>query len=127
MRIALDTNAYTNLLRGEPAVVAVVAAATHVYLPVIVLGELLAGFACGHRPAENQTTLNRFLESPKVSLLTVDGTTAEVYARFFRQLRQQGTPIPTNDLWIAALTAQHQLQLCSRDQHFDTLPEISRC
>lgn len=127
MNVALDTNAYTDLLSGRLEVVNVVAAASHVYLPVIVLGELKAGFACGRREKENLRSLVRFLSSPKVDLLGVDSATAEHYAQLFFKLRQQGTPIPTNDLWIAALSIQHQLHLCTRDQHFDAIPQLTRC
>lgn len=127
MNIALDTNAYTDLLSGQLDVVKVVATASRVVLPVIVLGELRAGFACGRRETENLASLARFLLSPKVDVLAVDSNTAEYYARLFFDLRQRGTPIPTNDLWIAASSIQHQLRLCTRDQHFDVIPQLMRC
>ncbi|HET6423344.1 MAG TPA: type II toxin-antitoxin system VapC family toxin [Planctomycetaceae bacterium] len=127
MKIALDTNAYTDLLSGQVDVVKVVAAATLVNIPVIVLGELKAGFACGRRENENLSFLTKFLLSPKVKVLAIDAGTAEFYARLFFELRQRGTPIPTNDLWIASLSIQHQLALCTRDLHFDTIPQLMRC
>ena len=61
-----------------------------------------------------------------VRLLVPDEQTTHHYAAVFRQLRQQGTPIPTNDVWIAALVIQHGLVLSSRDAHFDHLPQILR-
>jgi predicted nucleic acid-binding protein len=70
--------------------------------------------------------LTRFLNSPRVRVLYTDEQTTHHYASLFRQLRDQGTPIPTNDLWIAALVIQHDLILCSRDRHFDALPQIAR-
>ncbi len=116
MKIVLDTNAYTDLLSGRAEVVNVVA-----------LGELKAGFACGRRESENLASLARFLMSPKVDVLPVDAATAEHYARLFFALRQRGSPIPTKDLWIVSLSIEHQIPLCTRDQHFDVIPQLNRC
>lgn len=126
MRVALDTNRYTDFARGEPAVRDVLEMASKVFLPFIVLGELRAGFAIGKRGVENERTLRRFLAKRGVELLFADEETTNHYAAVYRQLRRQGTPIPTNDMWIAALVLQHNLVLCDRDQHFDNLPQIPR-
>jgi predicted nucleic acid-binding protein len=91
-----------------------------------VLGELRAGFAIGSQGAENEGLLRRFLLRPGVSILMPDEQTTHHYGSIFRQLRYQGTPIPTNDMWIAAPVLQHGLVLCARDQHFDHLPQIPR-
>jgi predicted nucleic acid-binding protein len=61
-----------------------------------------------------------------VQVLFADDATTHQYAALFRQLRRQGTPIPINDLWIAALVVQHGLALCDRDRHFDRLPQLAR-
>jgi len=124
MRLALDTNRYTDLSRGEAAVVTLVEHAEQVLLPFIVLAELRAGFSVGMRGAENERVLRRFLMKQGVRVLFADEQTIEQYVSLFRQLRRQGTPIPTNDLWIAALVLQHGLVLCARDRHFDHLPQI---
>ena len=71
-------------------------------------------------------TLERFLASPRVGVLYADEATTRSYAGLFAQLRRQGTPIPTNDLWIAALAVQHGLALHSRDAHFDSIPQLLR-
>jgi tRNA(fMet)-specific endonuclease VapC len=92
----------------------------------VVLGELRAGFLGGSRAPENEANLARFLNSPRVEVLLADEETTHHYARLFHQLRRQGTPIPTNDIWIAALVTQHQLYLFARDDHFDHLPQIPR-
>ena len=126
MRLALDTNRYTDLARGEPQVVELAQTAETVFLPFVVVAELRAGFAAGRRGAENERALDRFLGKPDVTILFADDATTRVYASLFRQLRIQGTPIPTNDLWIAALVVQHGLSLCSRDAHFDRLPQVVR-
>jgi tRNA(fMet)-specific endonuclease VapC len=95
-------------------------------VPLIVLGELRAGFLAGSRGTENEAGLARFLNSPRVDVLLADEDTTHHYARLFHQLHRQGTPIPTNDVWIAALVVQHQLYLFARDAHFDHLPQIPR-
>lgn len=126
MRVALDTNRYTDLCRGDEHVVEVVETAEDVYLPFVVVGELRAGFAVGRRGAENERTLQELLLEPGVAVLYADDVTTRQYASLYRQLREQGTPIPTNDIWTAALVLQHSLVLCARDRHFDHLPQIPR-
>ena len=126
MRLALDTNRYVDFCRGEPEVIRNVQLAERIYLPFVVLGELRAGFACGRRAQANERTLIRFLGSSRVRSLYADEQTTHHYASTFKFLREQATPIPTNDIWIAALVIQHQLTLYARDQHFDHLPQVPR-
>jgi tRNA(fMet)-specific endonuclease VapC len=126
VRLALDTNRYTDLCRDTAEVVTLVEHAEAVFLPFVVLAELRAGFAVGTRGAENERVLRRFLMKPGVAVLFADDQTTHHYATLFRQLRRQETPIPTNDLWIAALVLQHDLVLCARDRHFENLPQISQ-
>lgn len=126
MRVALDTNRYVDFARGDAAVLAVLEDADAVYLPLVVLGELRAGFAVGRHGPRNEGALRRFLLRPGVDVLSPDEQTTHHYATLYRQLRQQGTPIPTNDLWIAATVVQHDLVLCARDEHFDRLPQLAR-
>jgi tRNA(fMet)-specific endonuclease VapC len=126
MRLALDTNRYTDLCRGETSVVKMVESAAEVWLPFIVVGELQAGFAVGTQGPRNEAVLRRFLMKPGVATLYADEQTTHHYANVYRQLRKQGTPIPTNDMWIAALVLQHSLVLFARDVHFDALAQITR-
>ena len=126
MRLVLDTNRYTDLCRGESRVVGIVESADAVWLPFIVVGELRAGFAVGRQGPRNEGVLRRFLLKPGVRIIYADEQTTHYYATVYRQLRQQGTPIPTNDMWIAALVLQHSLTLYDRDRHFDALPQIPR-
>jgi len=126
MRLALDTNRYTDLCRGAAEVAHFVEHAEAVFLPFVVLGELRAGFAVGKRGADNERVLRRFLMKPGAAVLFADDQTTHHYAAVYRQLRRQGTPIPINDLWIAALVLQHDLVLCARDRHFDNLPQIAQ-
>ena len=126
MRIALDTNRYVDLCKGVAQTAELVATAEEVFLPFVVLAELRAGFALGRRAAENERVLRLFLLKSGVHVLYPDEQTTHHYATVFRQLRRQGTPIPTNDIWIAALVLQHNLSLHVRDRHFDNLPQIVR-
>ena len=126
MRIALDTNRYVDLCKGVDETVAVLEEAEAVMLPFVVLGELRAGFVHGKRQAENERTLRQFMLKDGVRVLFADDQTTHHCAAVFRQLRKQGTPIPTNDMWLAALVLQHNLALHARDRHFDHLPQIVR-
>ena len=124
VKLALDTNRYTDLCRGLAEVQRIIEEAEAVYLPFIVLGELRAGFALGKYGIENERILLQFLMKPNVGVLFGDHQTTHHYASVYRQLRQQGTPIPTNDMWIAALALQNNLVLFARDRHFDHLPQV---
>lgn len=126
MRIALDTNRYVDFARAIPEAVEPLRRAEEIWLPFVVLAELRAGFLGGGRGGQNEANLVRFLASPRVNVLFADEETTHHYARLFRQLRRQGTPIPTNDIWVAALVVQHGLQLLARHAHFDHLPQIAR-
>lgn len=126
MRLALDTNRYTDLCRGNQPVIDLVERAEEVWLPFIVIGELRAGFAAGSQEPRNEAVLRRFLSKSGVGILYPDEQTTHHYASVYRQLRKQGTPIPTNDMWIAALVLQHSLAFCARDPHFDALAQIVR-
>jgi tRNA(fMet)-specific endonuclease VapC len=126
VRVALDSNRYDDLIKGDEVVADVVELADEVLVPFVVVGELRAGFAAGVRQGDNERLLRRFLLKDGVSILYADDQTTHHYAAAYAQLRRQGTPIPTNDLWIAALVLQHDLVLCSRDRHFDRLAQIPR-
>jgi tRNA(fMet)-specific endonuclease VapC len=126
MRLLLDTNRYTDLCRGEPSVVTTIETADEIWLPFVTLGELRAGFAVGTQGPRNEAVLRQFLLQLGVGILYPDEQTTHHYASVYRQLRKQGTPIPTNDMWIAALALQHSLSLYARDAHFDVLPQLAR-
>jgi len=126
VRIALDTNRYVDLCKGVDETVRLVSTAEAVFLPFVVLAELRAAFVLAKRTAENERVLRRLSLKPGVSVLYPDEQTTHHHAAAYRQLRLQGMPIPTNDLWIAALVLQHNLRLHDRDRHFDHLPQIVR-
>ena len=126
MRLALDTNRYVDFCRGESWTVEQLREAERIYLPFVTLAKLRAGFLCGTKARHNERVLTRFLNSPRVRTLYADDQSTHHYARLFLQLREQATPIPTNDIWIAALSIQHDLPLFARDSHFDHIPQLVR-
>lgn len=126
MRVALDSNRYTDFARGLPEAVDRLRRVERIFVPFVVVAELRAGFLCGTRSEHNERHLTAFLNSPRVEVLLADEATTHQYARLFLQLRKQGTPIPTNDLWIAALAVQHDLMLFARDRHFEHLGQLAR-
>ena len=126
MKIAIDSTRYTDLCRGLPEVVEIVESADEIYVPLIVLAEQRAGFAHGSARDKNERVLTRFLNNPGVFVLAADEQTTFFYADVYACLRKKGRPIPTNDLWIAALTIQHNLVLFDRDTDFDALPQLAR-
>jgi predicted nucleic acid-binding protein len=126
MKIVIDTNRYVDFGHAVPEVTARLRTVDEILVPFVVLAELRAGFACGARPERNERHLTAFLNSPRVEVVFADEATTHQYARLFAQLRREGTPIPTNDIWIAALALQHDAYLFARDGHFDTLPQLAR-
>ncbi len=126
MKLILDTNRYTDLARGDATVVHFLEHADMIYLPFVAIAELRGGFAMGKRGRENETFLRQFILQSNVTSLYPDEQTTVQYAAVYRHLRRQGTPIPTNDIWIAALTLQHGLKLYARDKHFDHIPQLAR-
>ncbi|MEW6221245.1 MAG: type II toxin-antitoxin system VapC family toxin, partial [Thermodesulfobacteriota bacterium] len=114
----------SGLLRGRHEITLVLDAADEVYLPAVVIGELLAGFKRGNAEQRNKEILARFLAVSKVATVALDEETAERYAVILDFLRRQGSPIPTNDLWIAAVAMQHGLVLVTADRHFSSVPQV---
>ena len=126
MRILLDTNRYRDFCYGVPEAVERMRIAELVCIPFVTIAELRAGFLAGTASGPNERILSLFLNRARVRVLWPDEQTTHHYARIFLQLRKSGTPIPTNDIWIAALAIQHDLLLFSRDAHFDRLPQLPR-
>ncbi|MBC8206045.1 MAG: type II toxin-antitoxin system VapC family toxin [Kiritimatiellales bacterium] len=120
----IDTNIYTDLMIGYQSVETVLEEFERILLPVTVLGELLYGFTYGSREAENRMQLERFLSRDFVNLFNVSRPTAEYYALLMTSLRRNGTPLPTNDVWIAAVACSEKIPLISRDKHFLNIPGL---
>ena len=126
MRVAIDTNRLTDLLRGDARLAERLGACDEVWVPLIVLGEIKAGFHGGTQRHRNEALLQHFLAKATVAVLLPGRETAEHYARIFVQLKRAGTPVPDNDLWIAALALEHDLTLITRDRHFARIPQLPR-
>jgi tRNA(fMet)-specific endonuclease VapC len=126
VRVLLDTNWLTDVLRGDQAAAAILEESVEIWIPFVALGEIKSGFLHGSRSGENEAALQTFLRLPGVDVVFADRETTEIYARLFVFLRRTGSPIPANDLWIASLAVQHQLVLLTRDKHFRKLPQVSR-
>jgi tRNA(fMet)-specific endonuclease VapC len=124
LRLALDTNRYADLARGDAALRDLLERAEAIFLPFVVLAELRAGFQGGGRAQQNERSLVRFLQQPGVEILWPSEATTRIWASLFLQLRRAGTPIPMNDLWIAAQVVEHDLALATRDAHFRHLPQL---
>jgi predicted nucleic acid-binding protein len=123
-RLLLDTTAYSAMRRGDRRLVEPLAEASEIVLTPVVVGELIYGFVGGRLEDQNRRLLREFLESHRVRVVSVDEETAERYAAIRDYLRKKGTPIPTNDLWIAASAAQHGLKLLCLDRHFREVPQV---
>ncbi len=121
MNVLLDTNAYSALMRGRTEVARRVRRSEQVLLSAVVVGELLFGFRNGSRYDENLQELETFLDNPYVRFVPVSMTTADRFGRIATRLRQNGRPIPTNDIWIAAHAMETGADLLSYDQHFDAV------
>ena len=117
-RVLLDTNAYAAFLSGDRRVLDALAGAEAVHLSVIVLGELHAGFRGGARRAENVRILLEFLSKPTVSPLLLTLETAQIFGEIKARLKRAGTPIPVNDVWLAAQAVETGSVLVSYDAHF---------
>ncbi|HEV8042318.1 MAG TPA: type II toxin-antitoxin system VapC family toxin [Bryobacteraceae bacterium] len=124
VRVALDTNRLTDLFKGDTSLAAWLETCEEVWIPLIVLAEIKAGFYAGSEQQRNQILLRRLLSKATVQILLPGRETAEQYARLFVQLKRAGTPVPDNDLWIAALALEHDLMLITRDRHFQHIPQL---
>jgi tRNA(fMet)-specific endonuclease VapC len=124
MKRLLDTNAYVALKRGHEGAVTMVRQSTELAFSTIVIGELLFGFRNGNRLAKNTAELDQFLADARVEVIPVTPTTADRFGRIAATLRKAGTPIPTNDIWIAAHAFESGAELVSFDAHFAAVPGL---
>jgi len=125
-KVLIDTNIYSLAMKGETDIVNVLRRIDLIGFTAISVGELFSGFRGGRREAENRAQLDFFLDSPRVRVHAVDVETADFYSLILKKLRAAGTPIPTNDIWIAAAALQHGYQLYSMDHHFNLVAGIAQ-
>jgi tRNA(fMet)-specific endonuclease VapC len=123
-KIIIDTNAYTRFLTGDEDVLDVIAAAETIYLSIFVLGELYAGFSGGTKESKNKDALRQFLLKATVKILNATSETAEVFGFVKSNLRMAGTPVPINDVWIAAHGIETGSTIITYDTHFKKIAGV---
>jgi tRNA(fMet)-specific endonuclease VapC len=122
--VILDTNGLSAVAEGESALEPILRKAAQIAIPVIVLGEYRYGISHSRKRKHYERWLAEYL--PTFRILDVDERTTLSYSAVRTELKRAGTPIPSNDVWIAALCRQHSLPLLSRDRHFDAVAGIRR-
>jgi len=124
MRTCIDTNIYSALKRGDAKIVGLLENADEVYISSIVLGELYAGFRMGSRLMENIKELKEFIGQPGIYIIDINESIAERYGSLIKILKENGTPIPTNDIWIAAAALENGARIATSDTHFQLVPGL---
>ncbi len=123
-KVLLDTSAYSAFLRGNAKIKHALQRSDEVVMTPVIIGELLAGFEAGTQTARNTDILENFLSSSRVRVIAMDQETSSRYAIIYNYLRSMGSPVPTNDLWIAASAMQHGLKILATDRHFRSIPHV---
>jgi tRNA(fMet)-specific endonuclease VapC len=122
--ILLDTSAYSAYRNGNALVLDSLAGVDRVYMSVFVLGELFYGFEGGDRSIESRHELDKFLRKPTVRFVDATRETAEVFGSVKKNLKRKGTPLPINDVWIAAHCIELGTVLVALDRHFLEVPGL---
>ena len=125
VRCLVDTSAYSAFQRSHERIIAYLSDAEEILLNPITIGELRSGFLAGDQLSKNEAELEEFLDEPNVTIMPIIEETGERYAVIKYYLRSKGTPIPDNDLWIAATSYEHSLSLVTTDRHFERIPQIA--
>lgn len=123
-RYCLDTSAYSHYRRGDDPVVRLIDSAEWIGLPAVVIGELWTGFLRGRQLDRNITELDAFLAHPVVEQVLIDGPVGRIYAEILIDLRGAGTPLPTNDIWVAAAAARCGATVLTYDDHFNGISRV---
>ena len=123
-KILIDTNIYSEFMRGDNKVKYILSETQLIGISVISIGELLSGFKGGINEEKNRKELSFFLDSPRVKVYNVDIETSEFYSKVITDLKNSGNPIPTNDIWIASIAFQNGLKLFTLDNHFQKVPGL---
>lgn len=124
MIFSLDTSAFSDFNRGDGRLLKWFNSENEILISQIVIGELRAGFAAGNRREENERLLQKFLDSPSVRTVTITDATTKLMAEIYLRLRKAGTPIGTNDMWIAAISLEHDVPLLTTDSDFEKIPDL---
>lgn len=124
MKLCLDTCAYSKMHLQHEELITIIEQADAIYLPTIVYGEIIAGFCMRKLEQKNLAELKQFLALPGVEIIPISTAIADRYGRLIKKLREQGTPIPTNDIWIAATAFETGSRLVTYDTHFSAVPGL---
>ena len=125
MKLVLDTNIYCDFAEGVPETVEAIAVhGEQIYMPAVVIGELLFGFLKGARQQFNERKLRQVISRLKIEVVDVTADVARKYALIFLSLQNKGTKIPINDVWIAACCMEVGGTLLTRDKHFKAVEQI---
>ena len=117
-KVLIDTNVYTAFKRNNKDIISAFQHIDFIGINIVVLAELYAGFKGSKKEESNLVELEHFMNSPRVHFINQDMDTAFFYAQIFNSLKKKGSPIPTNDIWIAASALQNGLALFTLDKHF---------
>jgi tRNA(fMet)-specific endonuclease VapC len=124
IKLVLDTSAYSAFNRGDQRLKQFFKPDNQILIPLVVIGELRTGFSLGSKKQENEALLQKLLDSPNVGTITITDKTTRLFAAIFHRLKNAGTPINTNDMWIAALAFEHDCLLVSLDSDFNRVPDL---
>ena len=122
--VVIDTNIYSLAMKNNDYATEVLMKAESILVCSIVIGELLSGFRFGTKVEQNLKLFNEFLDSPRVKVVDVTEKTASHYSQIFLDLEKAGKPIPTNDMWIAAVAKENGIAIATADKHFESVPGL---
>ena len=125
MRVMLDSDAYSMLMRGDSRVGDVVRSAEQIVMPAVVVGELMYAFRQGQHTEQHVDQLRSFLDRPYVSFVPAGPVTADRFARIMDSLRQRGIQVPTNRVWVAAHAMETGADLVSADRYYGHIEQIA--
>ncbi len=124
MNYIIDTSAYSSFFKGDQRLKNYFQPDSIIYIPIVVIGELRAGFSAGTKPDYNERYLQQFLDKPQVRILNLSYKTTTIYGLIYARLRKAGKPIGSNDMWIAALALEHDYLLITLDSDFKRIPDL---
>lgn len=124
MNYLIDTSAYSSFFKGDTRLKNYFKTDSNIYIPLVVIGELRAGFAAGTKPDYNEKYLQQFLDRPQVNILNLSNKTTVIYGLIYTRLKKAGKPIGSNDMWVAALALEHDCLLVTLDSDFKQVPDL---
>jgi tRNA(fMet)-specific endonuclease VapC len=123
-KVLLDTDIFSEVLKGRNQVVARNAAAYrqhfgHYTLSAITVMEVVKGFQKAQRPDRIQSLLASLVTE---EILPLDQDAAELAGRIYGELERKGQPIGRADPMVAAIALQHKLVLVTGNMnHFERI------